>query len=335
MKIEGNGMSIRRKGVIWLIVFPVVVIAALLIALHFEQEGGEQARGVPTQNVGQLKRVTYQGQTYREKPALTSLLLIGTDRPDGTVGYGARQGGQADFLMLVVIDDNEKVVHQLQIDRDTITAVETLGVLGNPVGTKDMQICLAHAFGATPEANCRSVQTAVEHLLEGIGIDYYLALGMDSIGMLNDALGGVTVTLTEDLTGADAQMAAGATLKLTGGQAELLVRGRMQLGDGTNEARMNRQRLYLKAAAGTLKERIRTEPEFLNGFLEKLEGAATMNIQRSQLLHEMNTAYAYEVRPIQTLEGTHKVGESGFMEFHAATEAAAQWVIDVFYEKEV
>ena len=78
-------MSIRRKGVIWLIVFPVVVIAALLIALHFEQEGGEQARGVPTQNVGQLKRVTYQGQTYREKPALTSLLLA---RAAPAVGAG-------------------------------------------------------------------------------------------------------------------------------------------------------------------------------------------------------------------------------------------------------
>ena len=326
-------MSIRRKGVIWLIVFPVVVIAVLLAAMYFEKGDGEQARGVPTQNVGQLKRVTYQGQTYREKPALTSLLLIGTDRPDGTVGYGARQGGQADFLMLVVIDDNEKVVHQLQIDRDTITAVETLGVLGNPVGTKEMQICLAHAFGVTPEANCMSVQTAVEHLLEGIGIDYYLALGMDSIGMLNDALGGVTVTLTEDLTGADAQMAAGATLKLTGEQAELLVRSRMQLGDGTNESRMNRQRLYLKAAGEALKERTKAEPDFLNGFLEKLEGAATMNIQRSQLLHEMNSSYAYEVLPIRTLEGEHMIGGDGFVEFHPAVGAAAQWVIDVFYEK--
>ena len=78
-------MSVKRKGLIWLIVFPVVVIAVLLAAMYFEKGDGEQARGVPTQNVGQLKRVTYQGQTYREKPALTSLLLIGTDRPDGTV----------------------------------------------------------------------------------------------------------------------------------------------------------------------------------------------------------------------------------------------------------
>lgn len=327
-------MSVRRKGLIWLIVFPVAVIAVLLGAMRLEQGSGGQERGVPTQNVGQLKRVTYQGQTYREKPALTSLLLIGTDRPEGTSGYGARQGGQADFLMLVVIDDNEKVVHQLQIDRDTVTAVETLGVLGNPIGTKDMQICLAHAFGATPEANCLSVQTAVEHLLEGIGIDYYIALGMDSIGMLNDALGGVTVTLEEDLTGADAQMAAGATLKLTAEQAELLVRSRMQLGDGTNESRMNRQRLYLKAAGEALKARIKAEPDFLNGFLEKLEGAATMNIQRSQLLHEVNSGYAYEVLPIRTLEGEHGIGSDGFVEFHPAAGAAAQWVIDVFYEIE-
>lgn len=327
-------MSVRRKNLILLAVLMLAFVTALLVMTLPEKNQGGQVRGVSTQDVGRLRRISYQGETYREKPAMTSILLIGTDRPEGTVGYGARQGGQADFLMLLVIDDNEKAVHQLQIDRDTMTAVETLGVLGNPVGTKEMQICLAHAFGATPEANCQSVKNAVENLLEGIEIDFYLSMSMDSIGRLNDALGGVTVTLDEDLTVLDEQMKAGATLTLNGEQAELLLRGRRQVGDGTNQSRMRRQRLFLEAAADTLKRRIRQEPEFMNAFLDAVEAEMTMNIQRSRLMGELNAAYGYEAHPIETIAGEHTIGRDGFVEFHAAPGAAVEWVIDVFFERE-
>ena len=327
-------MSVKRKGLIWLIVFPVIVLSVLLTALHLEKKGGEPERGVPTQDVGKLRRVAYNGKIYREKPALTSILLIGTDRAEGSSGYGARQGGQADFLMLLVIDDQEKAVHQLQIDRDTIAAVEALGVLGNPVGTKNMQICLAHAFGATPEENCLSVKKAVENLLEGIEIDEYLAVSMDSIAELNDALGGVTVTLEEDLSSADPEMVRGARLTLTGGQAELLVRSRMNLGDGTNESRMRRQRTFLTAAAEALAARVRSGQESLTGFLDVIDAHATTSIPRAQLLNELNTAYGYELLPIRTLEGEHTVGADGFVEFHPSPGATAGWVVDVFYEYE-
>ena len=327
-------MSVRRKNLILLAALLLVFAVVLFAVALPERNRTEQARGVPTQEVGRLKRVSYQGEIYREKPAMTSILLIGTDRPEGSVGYGARQGGQADFLMLLVIDDNEKTVHRLHIDRDTMTAVETLGVLGNPIGTKEMQICLAHAFGTTPEENSRSVKRAVENLLEGIEIDYYLCMSMDSIGALNDALGGVTVTLTEDLSGFDPQVTSGATVKLNAAQTELLVRTRMQIGDGTNESRMRRQRLFLEAAGETLKRRIQEEPEFLNGFLDDIEAVTTMNIQRSWLMNELGAAYRYEMGPIGTLDGGHVIGRDGFVEFHPTPGAAAEWVVDVFFEKE-
>lgn len=330
-------MSIkRRKALLSAVTLLIAFALVWIVAARLDAESGsqEQERGVSTQHVGQLKRVSYNGATYREKPAMTSLLLIGTDREEGSTGYGARQGGQADFLLLVVIDDNEKAVHQLQIDRDTITAVETLGVLGNPVGTKQMQICLAHAFGVTPEDNCQSVLKAVENLLEGIEIDHYFCMEMGSIGKLNDALGGVTVTLNEDLTVLDPQMAKGATLTLNAEQAELLIRSRMQVGDGTNKSRMQRQRLFMDAAADTLKKRIKQDVGFANSFLDQLEADITMDMQRSALLNQLNKAYGYEIGPVQTIDGEHTIGSDGFMEFHAAPGAAVQWVIDVFYERE-
>ncbi|MDD5897615.1 MAG: LCP family protein [Clostridia bacterium] len=324
----------QKKGLFLFLCFAAVVLVALVVGIVFERQSDQPLRSTATQNVGQLHRVEYNGQTHVEKTALTTLLLMGTDQTEASVRYGARQGGQADFLMLVVIDHNDRTIHQLQIDRDTIAEVETLGVLGNPVGTRSMQICLAHAFGSQPDQNCRSVVKAVENLLEGIEIDDYLSLSMNAIGTINHALGGVTVTLDEDLSYADPQMTAGATLQLSDSQAAILLHDRMQLGDGTNQSRMKRQRLYLTAAAETMRARMREDPEFTGRFLEQLEEFMVASIQRGELINEANRAYHYTVLPYETLEGEHTIGEDGFVEFHVAPGATAEWVMNTFYRVE-
>ncbi len=326
--------SSRRNGLILLVCFGLVAAVVLFAGWRHEQKNNVQQRGVSSQNVGELKRVEYNGETYVEKTALTSILLVGTDREDGTGGYGARQGGQADFLLLLVIDHGEKTIHQLQIDRDTITEVEMLGVLGNPIGTRPMQICLAHAFGTTSVENCGFIERAVENLLEGIEIDYCIALDMGAIGRLNDVLGGVTVTIDEDLTDVDPQMTKGAVLKLTGEQAQTLVRSRMQLGDGTNESRMRRQRWFLSGAVDALREKVGEDTGFFDELLDSLADDLTMTVQRSVLLGEANRAYAYETLPVETLDGEHTIGEDGFVEFHVAQGATAQWVMGTFYRPE-
>ena len=325
----------RKKGLILLGCFVGVVVAGLLAGMYFEQNSASPARHTASQNVGQLKRVEYEGRTYVEKKAMTSLLLMGTDRTEKSVSYGARQGGQADFLMLVVIDHNDREIHRLQIDRDTITEVETLGVLGNPVGTRPMQICLAHSFGSTPEQNSRFAKKAVENLLEGISIDDTIVLNMDAIGAVNSALGGVTVTLEEDLSYADAAMINGATLRLTERQAEILLHDRMQLGDGTNEARMKRQRLYLNAAVETLVSRMKQNAEFMGVFLDALDPYMVASIPRGDLIAEVNRAYHYTVLPVQSLAGEHAIGADGFVEFHVAQGATIQWVMETFYKVDI
>ena len=325
----------QKKGLILLGVFVLLAAALLLVGAFYEGQAEKPVRHMADQAVGKLQRIEYDGQTYIEKTAMTTLLLMGTDQTEASVSYGARQGGQADFLMLLVIDHNDRVIHQLQIDRDTITEVETLGILGNPIGTKPMQICLAHSFGADASQNCGFVKRAVENLLEGITVDDYIALSMNAIPALNSALGGVTVTLEEDLSYEDPQMVKGATLKLNDRQAAILLHDRMQLGDGTNQSRMKRQRLYMTAAADTFRSRIQQETEFLGTFFDALSPFMDASIERGKLLNEINRAYHYEIQPYDTLEGEYSVGEDGFVEFHAAPGAATKWVMETFYKVDI
>ena len=118
--------------------------------------------------------VEWNGKKYRKKPAMTLILLAGIDK-DGTetpsprVSY--RNGGQADFLLLLAIDHGEKQIHQLQIDRDTMAEVTVLGIYGNETDARELQICLAHSFGARPEDNARYTVRAVRKLLNDLEID--------------------------------------------------------------------------------------------------------------------------------------------------------------------
>ena len=319
--------------------FVIMAALALLVVIgfvasdYFERQSQVQERGQLTSGIGQRKRVEYNGHTYVEKTNLTTILLMGVDNTADSQAYGARQGGQADFLQLLVIDHNNKTISQLQIDRDTITPVEMLGVLGNPVGTREMQISLSHGFGRTEEDCCSNTVKAAENLLEGVVIDYYMALNMDAIGKLNNVLGGVTVTLADDdLANEDPAMVKGATVKLTDEQAELMVRARMTVGEGTNEERMARQRLFMNAAIDMMRDRLKESANFAGELFDAREKDMTSSIKRGKLMNEANQAYSFDVLPVATLAGEHVIGSDGFMEVHVAEGATTDWVMQTFYD---
>ena len=166
--------TIIKAGII--AVAAVILLAAGILFLQHEDsvEYGE-SRSTMTEGFGQMRTVEWNGKIYREKPAVTTLLIAGTDRhgdPDAAGAKTYRRGSPADFIMLVAIDHTSKQIHQLQIDRDTMTDVTVLGVFGNETGTRVMQICLAHYYGDTAEANAEYTVRAVRNLLDGMEMDF-------------------------------------------------------------------------------------------------------------------------------------------------------------------
>ena len=172
---------------------------------------------------------------------------------------------------------------ELKIDRDTMAEVTVLGMLGNPVGTTQMQISLAHGFGDGKEESCGYARDAVSRLLQGENIDFYLAMSLDGISVLNDLAGGVTVTLEDDFSAADPAMTKGATLTLQGDQAEIFVRRRMDIGEGTNEARMVRQEEYLAQLSAQLESRVQQDQQFTAQVYDALQPYLVTDLAKGPL----------------------------------------------------
>lgn len=275
--------------------------------------------------------VEVDGVTYRKKSRLTTILVMGVDH-DTQDSYEYRKAGQADFLRLVVLDDADKTVQQLQIDRDTMTPVTVLGLLGDRYEPVTEQICLGYAFGDGRQTSCEVTVEAVGNLLGGQTIDQYLAMGLDGISTLNDLAGGVTVTLEDDFSAADPAMTKGATLTLHGDQAEIFVRRRMDIGEGTNEARMVRQEEYLAQLSAQLESRVQQDQQFTAQVYDALQPYLVTDLAKGQLVNEVWAAKDDTVEAAIALEGEHKVAEDGFTEFYPTEASIQKAVLTLFWE---
>ena len=164
----------------------------------------------------------YMNKTWKyRKNDLTNILMIGVDWAETEQERASsRYKGQADFLQLVCIDKGNKTISTIHIDRDTLTPIRIYGPFGDYAGVRETQICLSHAYGNTSQQCCENTVWSVSLMLGGIPIKGYMVMDIDGIAAVNDALGGVTVTLEDDFTHLDPAMATGATLTLKGKQAE-------------------------------------------------------------------------------------------------------------------
>ena len=242
-------------------------------------------RGDITLRYGHDDLLEINGKKYRRCKDVTAVLLLGVDSPNETEISPYRSGGQADFLYLLIIDNNEKCISRIQINRDTLAPVTILGVLGHEAGIRSAQISLAHGFGKDEAQRCKLTMEAVARLLGGIKLDGYLSLNMGGITRLNDLVGGVTVTLKDDFTRFDPVMTTGAILTLKGRQAEYYLRGRIGIGDGTNTFRMERQKIFMSALIEKMQDRTMAGMGTLVSLYDGLSDCITSSFSRGRLIN--------------------------------------------------
>ena len=252
--------------------------------------------------------VTVDDTDYAYTDEIQTYLLIGTDASGDLEKNRGKYGDLADFLVLLVINNTKETYGFLQIDRDTITFVNVLDEEGKLQGSTQEQICTAHWYGPTEEIRNANTAAAVSDLLGGLNIDGYYVLDMKDVGAVNDAVGGVTVTIEEDLTSIDPAMKEGASVKLSGKQAEAYVRARMSVGDGTNVSRMRRQRSYMQSFYTQVMSDLKEDPNYLNDLYDTLSGIVISDAPRGDMSGIANTLSQYENKGILLLEGEN--GES-------------------------
>ncbi len=356
-RAETRGVQMKGKGRIFLIIWASVMTVITLALATFEvvrivgksNLDSKSATSTPVleQSVDPMQLpandvtwksdwVRYNGEVYDYNEDITTFLIMGIDKSDEVVTEVAEgtDGGQADSLFLLVLNPHDESVKIIGINRNSMGEVDIYDEYGRYQTTVHAQIATQHGFGNGVEKSCEYQVKAVSKMFMQLPIHGYAAINMSAIPIINDQIGGVDVTVLEDLTKWDKSLVKGKEVHLMGESAFNYVKCRDLNVFGSNDTRLERQRQYLngfiKAARDASAQNPNTAVELFTSIREKM--VTDITVDEVSYLAPLLTSYSFDSSDLRMIEGTNqKNGE--FEEFIVDQDALYQTIIDIFYEK--
>ena len=318
--------SNRRGNPVILIAILILVPVFILSGLQFLESTGlfDKHQDAPIDS----KTIVRDGVSYYPRQDITVILLSGIDTTGPMVDSGSyNNDGQADMVTLLIFDRTNKKLDVLALNRDTMLDIPVLGVTGKEAGTVNAQLALAHTYGTGLKDSSQNLSKAVSNFLYGVQIDYYITMNMDAIGILNDAVGGVEVEITEDFSAIDPTMTG--KVKLNAQQAQIYLQTRRGLGDQLNTSRMQRQEKYMRAFLTALQSKTELDADFLTNLYDSVSPYMVTDCSVKVLSTLSKRFEGFTLGQIITLKGENKAGQ--YMEFHVDEDHKDEVILKYLY----
>ena len=276
------------------------------------------------------KTITVGDTSYFPRQDITVILVMGIDKYGKVESSNSyNNDGESDVIALLVFDNENETFTVLNINRDSMVDMPLLGVTGKKIGTKFGQIALSHTYGSGLEDSCENTRATVSAMLNSINIDYYIAANMDVISIMNDAVGGVKVNVTDDFSKVDETIPMGE-IRLNGSQALNFVRTRKEIGDQLNLSRMDRHEEFLKGFLHALEEKTSSSNSFGLDLYTAVEGYIVTDCSMKAFSGMFSDFADYELKEVVTLKGENKMGKK-FIEYYLDEDYLQQTTLDLFY----
>ena len=282
--------------------------------------------------------VNYHGKTYRRNQYVKAILCMGVDRSDTmTESKGWGEAGQSDGIFLIAQDTAHHDLKILMIPRDTMTEIPITSDGKTVSDTRITQLTMAYAYGDGREQSCENTVQSVEKLLSGFSIDQYLAVDTSVVAKLNDAVGGVTVTIpTDGMEQRDPAFVKGSQVTLHGDQAEAFVRYRDVKRDFSALYRMDQQQEYITQYFKAVKTASRTDSQIVTHLFDLIQDYMVTDMSKDQYLKvamDGLDAGSLENDDFYTVPGTGETTET-FDVYKADRQAIIPIVLNLFYREE-
>lgn len=334
-KKYGRSTTARLTIIALLVVITlgITVVAALP---YLRDRVQTQASAGASGNTGSDKSydvlVTYNGKEYRYNSHLSNYLLLGTDTDENiTEEIGKSGDRRTDSIFLLSYDRKDETVRIVAIPRDTMATITMYDQLGNSYGQVVDHLSLQYAYGDGREMSCKITRDAVSELLHGMPIIGYTAISLESIPLLVDTLGGVTLTVPDDsMEDVNPEYKKGAVITLTGENAESYLRHRDLYSHQQALVRMERQKSFINAFVARVLELQNKDPHTITDLYETLKPHMVTNMSNDIYL---DLADAKRLGEIKTIPGKG-VATDLYDEYHVDDEALYELILDIFYKEE-
>lgn len=314
------------------VIFACVILALVLVILYSGLRIMESTVFYNQNNVAmqtESKTITRKGVKYFPRKDITVLMLMGIGWEGEAVAKEQNFGGAMDMAALMIFDPITEKCNILSLNRDMMVHMPVINEKGKEHGSFYGQLGYSHTFGTGMEDSCENARKTVSNLLYGLEIDHYFALNMDAIGILNDAVGGVTVNITDDFSPVDPTMVKGL-YTLRGEQARTFVQSRMIIGDGLNLSRMRRQEEYMRGFVSALMEKLEEDDSVILQAYEDIADYTVTDCSAAVLSRLAKDFEGYTLGEMFSIKGENREGEI-YMEYYPDEEALDALILELFY----
>lgn len=314
-----------------------VGLAATVVVNKLKEQKNYHVTGANSVDVGVGYRYTeYNGKKYQYNNRVTTLLYAGLDSFDElkqTATYGDK--ARADSIMLIVLDEVSKKMSVVAINRDTMTEVHRFSRNGDDLGVYVTHLGYAYTNGDGGEASCENLKTAVSTLFNNLPIDGYMVSNQTSIVMINDLVGGVTVTVpNDDLAAKYPELTTGNVVTLDESNVRAYVQQRDTAVDFSNEGRIERQKSFVLSLMDEFGTLVRDNSTQVWDELEECSNWMQTDITKNKYLSLADAFSQTNLAPdsYYILEGEDQLGEL-HDEFYYDEDALQELIIKLFYRE--
>lgn len=279
--------------------------------------------------------IRYQGKIYAYNEDMLTFLIMGIDQQGKvkkTTDYTA--GGQADALFLVACNPTDGTIRVIAINRNTMAPIDVYDKNDTYLTTTEGQLTLQHAYGDGAQISCERTRDTVSKLFYDLPIHGYCSVNMGAIPILNDEIGGVEVTVLEDLTESDKSLVEGDTVLLQGESAYWYLRDRHM--DEYNSAgkRLERQKQYIGAFMKKLAGTVKQSPGKALDIYEEAKPYLVTDIRVNEISYfaTLLSSFDFAGYEMLSLKGETTMGDR-FEEYHIDDQALYELVLQVFYKE--
>lgn len=307
----------------------VLVLVLLYSGLRIAESTVLRKRTEPVAPV-KTKTIVRDDVAYFPRQDITVVMVLGIDqygKVEDSETYNNH--GAADVVMLLVFDETNEVCNVLHLNRDTMLEMPVLGLGGKKAGTRFGQLALAHTYGSGLADSCENTRQTVSDFLYGIQIDYYMAMRMDAIALINDAVDGVTVEVTEDFSQVDPSIGMGR-VTLMGDQAISFVRSRRGVGDQLNVSRIRRQQAYIDGFTEAFHAKREAEPDFILSAYNSVADYIVTDCSANAISGMVDRFGDFRIGEVVSPEGENRAGKE-YMEFYVDEQALDELILRLFY----
>lgn len=332
-KTPGNILFIGLSGIL------VIVMISLMVMVFMKNDDNTPADGKEKETVtGSTDKwqegvISYNGKKYIYNTSIKTYLFMGIDKAGKvTEAENGQKGGQSDAMFLLVENGKEKTMSIIAINRNTMTGIDVYNEEGHYLGQYTLQICLQHGYGDGMRISCLRSVEAVSRLFFNLPISGYMSMNMDAIPILNDAVGGVTVEVMNDLesSGMGVSLKQGETVTLDGNEAYVYLRSRDVNVFDSASMRLERQKQYITEFLAQAGKTAGKDEKFAMRLYDSITDYLVTSIDFAGLV-EKGLKYEINTSNIYTVPGETVMGEK-YEEYHVDDDALYEMILEIFYE---